>query len=121
MTGHEGRHLYDFEQGTAPGDRDQPERDTIDEYICGASGEQPKKERWADWPSDEDDDWMKVARTWSSKSGTKDRRAACSSDEKVERRDQIFFGLSVFYPFLMTIRTALTRAFSVLRVTRVNG
>ena len=76
VTGHEDRNLYDCEQGTASGDRDQPERDTIDEYICGASGEQPKKERWADWPSDEDADWMKVARTRGSKSGTEDRESS---------------------------------------------
>ena len=40
VTDHDGRSLYDCEQGTDPGDRDQPERDTIDEHICGASGGQ---------------------------------------------------------------------------------
>ena len=56
-----GRDLYNCEQGTGPSSPRQPEPEGVknDEDIYGASGDQP---RWSDSPSDEDDDWAKVAK-----------------------------------------------------------
>ena len=48
-------------------------------------------------------------------------RAACSSEKARVFRQQTLFCLFVVYPFLRAIRSPLTRAFTVLRVTRVNG
>ena len=64
MTDLSGRSLYNCEQCTGPSRFPQPEREKIDEDIHGASGVQPKKDRWAGSPSDDDDDWEKVAQTW---------------------------------------------------------
>ena len=82
MTDHSGRSLYDCEQGTGPNSLPQPEREKIDEDIRGASGVQPNKDRWADWPSGHDDNWEKVAQTWkdnqkcSMRSATRNRESS---------------------------------------------
>ena len=111
VTDHSGRSLYNCEQGTGPSSPPQPEREKIDECIHGASGVRPNKERWADMPSEDDDDWGKVAQSLKDNWKCSMRSASRSRESSLLQRESK--SVSATDPFLSVCSLSVFEGHSV--------
>ena len=106
-----GRSLYNCEQGTGPSSSTQPEREKVDECIHGTSGARPKKERWADLPSEDDDDWGKVAQSLKDNWKCSMRSASRSRESSLLQRESK--SVSATDPFLSVCSLSVFEGHSV--------